>query len=855
LLFQRLLLKTAFFITPNLPCYAYLWRIQQMGKLYIPHYPVTEIAESLLVQLEQHHAVLLSAPPGAGKSTVLPLYLLEAPYLNGKKILMLEPRRLAARSVAARMADLLNEPLGKTVGYRIRFETCISDETRIEVVTEGILTRMLQNDPALEAYGIVIFDEFHERSIHADLGLALCREAQQLIRNDLRLLVMSATLELKGLQALLDAPVIESKGRQHPVEIKYLGASDYQSVAESAATHTVAVAEKHEGDILVFLPGEGEIKLAAERIKQSRPDWAVYPLFAQLQHHEQRRALLPDPSGRRRVVLATSIAETSLTIEGVHIVVDSGFMRKSRFSPTTGMSQLYTERVSVDSADQRAGRAGRLGPGVCYRMWSIADHERLASFRKPEILEADLCPLALELAAWGVSEPHTLTWIDPPPSGIYAGALETLQGINAVEGTKITAYGRDVHRLPCHPRVAHLLLSASNNDQKQLACDLAAVLEERDPLGKDAGVDINSRIELLRRYRGAQKLGKGFLRIAKTADSYLKLMGLEPNNGSFIPGETGLLLARMYPERIASAKPGNNALFQLANGRLASFAHTDSLAHEPWIAVAHLDQRETTGKIFMAAPLEPSDLAEFVKTNESVRWDSRNRQLVTATETRLGTLLLQSRPLAAPKPAWVKEALLQAVKQDGAVLLDWNSEVVNLQARVESLRKWNGAADYPSFNTEVLLAHAELWITPWLEKVRNAADFQKLPLLEALLAYLGWELQQKLNQLAPAFLIVPTGSKIKLEYYINGQTPVLAVRLQEMFGLTQTPTINQGIQPVVLHLLSPGYKPVQVTADLVSFWNGAYHEVKKELKRRYPKHAWPDDPFKALPVAKGRPMK
>ena len=854
MLFQRLLLKTAFFITPNLPCYAYLCRIQQMGKLSIPPYPVTEIAESLLVQLGQHHAVLLSAPPGAGKSTVLPLYLLDAPFLNSQKILMLEPRRLAARAVAARMADLLNEPLGKTVGYRIRFETCISDETRIEVVTEGILTRMLQNDASLEGYGLVIFDEFHERSLHADLGLALCREAQQIIRNDLRLLIMSATLELGSLQKMLGVPIIESSGRQFPVQINYLGATDSQAVAESTAIHALALADKHEGDILVFLPGEGEIKAAAEQLRQNRPSWAVHPLFAQLQHHEQRRALMPDPQGRRRVVLATSIAETSLTIEGIHIVLDSGFIRKSRFSPTTGMSQLYTERVSVDSADQRAGRAGRLGPGFCYRMWSIADHQRLALYRKPEILEADLCALALELAAWGVSNHSALTWIDPPPSALYAHALETLEGMGALEEGKITTYGKQIHRLPCHPRIAHLLLSATETDQKQLACDLAAVLEERDPLGKEAGIDINTRIELLRRYRAAQKLGKGFLRIAKTADSYLKLMDIQPNNGTVVPSETGLLLARMYPERIASAKPGNNALFQLANGRIASFAHTDALAHESWIAVAHLDQRENTGKIFLAAPLEPSDLAEFVKITDAVRWDTRNRQLVTATETRLGTLLLQSRPLAAPNPEMIKEALLQAVKQDGAVLLNWDNEVANLQARVESLRKWDAADGFPSFNTDALLSNAELWIIPWLEKVRNAADFQKLPLMEALSAYLGWELQQKLNQLAPAFLVVPTGSRIKLEY-INGQAPVLAVRLQELFGLTVTPSVNKGRQSVVLHLLSPGYKPVQVTSDLISFWNGAYHEVKKELKRRYPKHAWPDDPFKALPVAKGRPMK
>lgn len=804
----------------------------------------------------QRNTLIVNAPPGAGKSTLLPLALLEEPWLRKKKILMLEPRRLAARTIAARMASLWGDEVGKTIGYRVRFENRVSSHTRLEVVTEGILTRMLQHDNALEDVGLVIFDEFHERSLNADVALALCREAQQVLRPDLRIMVMSATLNMPELTALLDAPVAESEGRQYPVDIIYTTDADDTLLPELTARTVIKAVKTHEGDALVFLPGEGEIRKCEELLGEQLSGFSIHPLYGQLSQQEQLMAIMPNKQGRRKIVLATSIAETSLTIEGVSIVVDSGFARVSRFDPGSGLSKLETVRISKDSADQRAGRAGRLGKGVCYRMWTMATHERLAPHRVPEITEADLATLVLDMAQWGVKDVYQLTWLTPPPKAALAQATDTLRQLNALEGARLSEHGRQIQRLACHPRIAHMLLMAKETRQTQLATDIAAVLEERDPLPRETGIDINLRIEALRRAR-ANSLGAGrFARIEKVAASYRQLLKVEADNGAVDGFETGLLLAYAYPERIACAKPGNNAPFQLANGKYAVAGHHDDLAHEPWLAVAHMDMRTAgPGKIFLASPLDPKDLLPLVKEQDTVAWETRKGGFIATRELKIGSIVLQSKPLPLPDDAQRLDALSNVIKVEGESLLDFDETMIQLQNRIMSLRVWNPKEQWPDVETSQLLDHNKEWLSPYLQAVKKPEDLKKINLAEALFYWLNMEKQQALDTLAPSKIEVPSGSKIGLRYFANGAPPVLSVRLQEVFGLGDTPAINRGHTTLVLHLLSPGYKLVQVTTDLRSFWDNTYFEVKKELQRRYPKHAWPEDPWAAPPVAKGRSQK
>ncbi len=817
--------------------------------------PVVEIIPQTREALANNNTLIVNAPPGAGKSTLLPLALLEEPWLAGKKIILLEPRRLAARTIAARMASLWGDDLGKTIGFRIRFETKISAQTRLEVVTEGILTRMLQSDNALEEVGLVIFDEFHERSLNADLALALCRESQQVLRPDLRILVMSATLNMPQLTALLKAPVVESKGRQYPVELIYTNDADEFLLPELTARTVMTAVEKHPGDCLVFLPGEGEIRKTEEFLRQHLFEFSIHPLYGKLSPNEQLAAILPNKQGKRKVVLATSIAETSLTIEGISIVVDSGFGRNSRFDVRSGLSKLETIRISKDSADQRAGRAGRLGPGICYRMWTKATHERLAEHRVPEILEADLCSLMLDMSEWGVTDIAALCWLNAPPKASLAQAKDTLEQIGAIERGRITPHGKEIHRLACHPRIAHMLLLAETESDKQLACDLAAILEERDPLPRETGIDINLRVEALRRWRNQNNSGGRFFRIEKVSASYRKLLNIEAGNGPVDVFESGFLLAHAYPDRIASARPGNNAQFQLANGRIATAGHKDDLAHEAWLSVAHMDLRDGLGKIFLAAPLNPKDLKSLVKEVEIVTWDTRRGGLIASKDLRIGNIVLQSKPLNSASAEQLQEAISKAIANEGEQLLDFDEDMHQLQNRIKSLKLWNSGEIWPDVNTETLLEANNSWLAPYLKEVKKPEDLKKIKLSDALFHSLDWEQQQALNKLAPSKLEVPSGSRINIQYFPNGATPVLAVRLQEVFGLEDTPAVNNGKNKVVLHLLSPGYKPVQVTSDLKSFWNNLYHEVKKELQRRYPKHAWPDDPWTAPAVAKGRSHK
>ena len=805
--------------------------------------PVVSILNQIQELLAENNTLIINAPPGAGKSTLVPLDLLNLNQFAHQKIIMLEPRRLAARTIAERMASLLGEEVGETVGYRIRFENRVSKRTRIEVVTEGILTRMLHADNSLEGVAMVIFDEFHERSIHADVALALCREAQQILRPDLRIVIMSATLNLPQLSELLQAPVVQSDGRQFPVEVIYTGENDIRMLSEMAAQTTLKAIREREGDLLVFLPGEGEIRKCERLLKSEQLSFEVHPLYGMLPRNNQLAAILPHPKGKRKVILATSIAETSLTIEGVKVVVDCGYARTSRFDPRNGLSRLETVQISKDSADQRAGRAGRLEPGTCYRMWTHATHEQLADHRVPEILEADLADLVLDLAQWGIVDPTQLSWLTPPPKGAMLQASELLHQLEALENGRITPHGKELHRLPCHPRIAHMLLQAKTYGNVELATDLAAILEERDPLGKEAGIDINLRIEALRKQRAEHRMSKKMKRIDRVAESYRTIINCSANNDPVDPYETGLLLVFAYPERIAHARVGNNAQFQLSNGNLAMTGHRDDLAHEPWLAVAHLNAREGMGTIFLASPLNPRDLAPLVKSREIVSWDTRKGGLVAVSELRIGTIVLQSKPLPNPDPSQLQQAISEAIKKEGEQLLDFNEQVVQWQNRVLSLRKWYPEDKWPDVSTSALLLRNKEWLSPYLQGIRKPGELKKIDLVKALYYHLNIKQQNLLDELAPEKIKVPSGSSIRLYYQTNGMPPVLAVRLQEVFGLPNTPTVNAGKINVLMHLLSPGFKPVQVTSDLHSFWDTTYFEVKKELKRRYPKHAWPDDPW------------
>lgn len=818
--------------------------------------PITEIIPAVQYNLRHKNTLIVNAPAGAGKSTVLPLALLDEPWLDGKKILMLEPRRLAASTIAARMSSLIGEKPGQTVGYRIRFESRVSPSTRIEILTEGILTRMLLSDNALEGVGLVIFDEFHERSIFADEALALCREAQTVLRPDLHIMIMSATLDMPQLQDILKAPVAESKGKQYPVEIIY---SDFQAqdlimLPEVVCRAVVKAVGGREGDTLVFLPGEGEIRKCEELLKKRLPDFVIHPLYGKLPHAKQNLAIIPDKAGRRKIVLATSIAETSLTIQGIKIVVDSGYGRTSRFDPRSGLSHLETIQISKDSADQRAGRAGRLGPGTCYRLWSKATQERLQEHRIPEILEADLAPLLLDISEWGALNINQLSWLTPPPKGPLSQAYDTLTQLDALENGRITPQGKKINRLPCHPRIAHLLLMAQDTDMLGLATDVAALLEERDPLPNEAGIDINIRIEALRRQRSRKSLQKNMMRIEKVASSYRKMFKIEEDNGAVDPYETGVLLVYAYPERIACSRPGNNAQFQLSNGTYAMFSYKDDLAQESWLAVADVDAREGLGKIFLASPLNPRDLLPLVKEQEVVTWDTRKGGLIASRDLRIGGIVLQSKPLPSPNPEYKVKAISEAIQKEGKNLLDFDQKVTQWQNRVLSLRKWRPSEEWPDVSINALLLTNMEWLGPYLEQVKLPEDLHKIELLKILPQLLSWEQQKTLDRLAPQRITVPSGSEILVRYSANGESPVLEVRLQELFGLADTPKINEGITPLVIHLLSPGFKLVQITTDLRSFWDNAYFEVKKELRIKYPKHSWPDDPWNSTPV-KGVPRR
>lgn len=813
--------------------------------------PIIEIIPDLKKGLAEHNTLILQAAPGAGKSTYLPLQLLNEPWLAGKKIILLEPRRLAAKTVASRLAFQLNEEVGETVGYKIRFENKISNSTRLEILTEGILTRMLQEDGALENIGLVIFDEFHERSLHADLALALTREIQTILRPDLRILIMSATIDGEKLSSVLNnAPIITSKGRQHPIKFNYEGADEKIPLHLQMARVIKKAMNENSGDILAFFPGAGEIARTAEILEREKINAKIFPLFGDMPIHLQQEAILPAKNGERKIVLATSLAETSLTIEGVNIVVDCGFSRVPKFDTRSGLTRLETIRVTKDSADQRAGRAGRLGPGICYRLWTEGFNHHLVPHRSAEILDADLASLVLELSNWGTEKINSLTWLSTPPAGTVMQAKELLEQLGALEKNKISIRGKEMLRLPTHPRIAHLLIEGRKSKQHSLACDIAALLEERDPLPKEAGADLVLRIEVLRKFRRKEFVNadkKRLERIERIAQQWRKLIGTEIENSNPNHEEVGKLIAAAYPERIG--KMETQGRFRLANGRMAKLEDGDSLINEKWLAISNLDGGTSKdGKIYIAAPLNPKDISYLASEKKTIEWDDKKGELIAKIEKRVGEIILESKGIKNISDEEKIEILIDAVRKNGMELLDWKEEVTDWLARIECAKKWNESGNWPNVNREYLLSSSKEWLAPYLSQVKRKEDFKKLDLLTILSSTLSYEQQHRLEKLVPEKIIVPSGSFIRIQYNADGNFPVLAVRLQELFGMLETPTVCDGKIKLMMHLLSPAYRPVQVTQDLMSFWQNTYPEVRKELRMRYPRHSWPEDPFTAIAI-------
>ena len=773
---------------------------------------------------------------------------------------MLEPRRLAARQIAERMAELLGEPVGKTVGYRIRFETKVSNETRIELLTEGILTRMLESDPTLDGVSTVIFDEFHERSLHSDLAFALTRQAQKILRPDLRLVVMSATIDASAICEALDAPLIESKGRMFPVEVLYAKEdTDRREVPQAAASAVRRALQEQEGDILVFLPGQAEIMKCVEMLKGSPA--TILPLYGNLSPADQRRAILPSGKGERKVVLATPIAETSLTIEGVRIVIDSGLCRTLVFDQKTGLSHLETVQISMDMATQRMGRAGRLAPGVCYRLWTKAAEHHMAEQRRAEIEYADLAPMLLDIAAFGESDVMALPWLTPPPTHGVAAARQLLLSLGAIDAAGvITPFGRRMVKLPCHPRISRMILQAASIREVALACDIAALLEEKDPLVESENdVDIAGRISMLRKARQRKSLAQ-FGRIAMVAEAYRKMMKTGEDNTDVATETIGSLVAYAYPERIAM-QMDRAGRYRLASSDEVRLDRSDPLSTCPWLAIGPLQTspKGGLGKVFLAAAVEPSDLEGLATERDIVAWDDRQDCLLMQHEWRIGRLQLRSKPIHDAPREMQERVLCDAVAKNGLSMLSWNDDVSALQRRVAQVAAWHPELNIPNLSTPHLLVTANDWLPYYLDdggRLRiTGAALHKIDLCAALWALIPYDLQQQIERLAPSHIVVPTGSRIRLDYRVGAEAPVLSVRLQECFGMKETPCVNEGRVPVLMELLSPGYKPVQLTSDLGSFWQNTYFEVRGELRRRYPKHYWPDNPLEAEPTSKVKKVK
>ena len=872
--------------------------------------PASQIAVGVNEALHTNSSLVVTAPPGAGKSTLLPLTILSS-LGEGEKILMLEPRRLAARQIAERMAQMLGEQVGETVGYRVRFESRVSKRTRIEVLTEGILTRMIVDDATLDGVSVVIFDEFHERSINSDLALALTRQAQQIIRPDLKIVIMSATIDASNICAALQAPLIESEGRMFPVELHYADEdTDPRDIAAAAASTTIEAYKKYEGDILVFLPGQAEIERCYELLSKSQHLTAspsqpintsthqhlttstsqpittatshhltIHPLYGNLSPEDQRRAIAPSAPGERKIVIATPIAETSITIEGVRVVIDAGLCRQVVFDARTGLSHLETVRISMDMATQRMGRAGRVAEGVCYRLWTKASEHLMAEQRKPEIEEADLAPMVLDTAAFGESDAEALPWLTMPPRAGVFKAKELLTALGAIdENGNITSIGKRMATLPCHPRIArmilattnlttstpqgvhlsqvhqqHLTTSTSHHNNTSLACDIAALLEEKDPLSESGGTDLTLRLSALRAARRKKQLGR-WQRIAKIAAEYRRMAHTDEDNRDPAPTEAGLLVAYAYPERIAHSTNSIGG-YRLASGANVQLDAADQQSAHSWLAIASLYSAPgTTGRVFLAAPIGPDDLEkEFVKEVDNIAWDTKQGCVVMQREQRIGKLMLSQKQIHDADKERLKGIVCEAMKKDGLTMMAWSEKAVEqVQRRVAQVAAWHPELALPDVSTEHLLSTAADWLPFYLEeggRVKTSVqELRKLNLADIIWNILPYEAQLEVDRLAPTHIEVPTGSHIRIDYRSGAEAPVLSVRLQECFGMERTPCVDDGRQPLLMELLSPGFKPVQLTQDLASFWQGTYFEVRKELRRRYPKHYWPENPLEAEAV-------
>jgi ATP-dependent helicase HrpB len=829
--------------------------------------PIDDALPRLRDAVLKHQAVVLQAPPGAGKTTRVPLALLDI--LPAGKIVMLEPRRLATVSAARWMAHQLGEEAGGTVGYAIRFDTRITSRTRIEVVTEGVLTRRIQADPGLAGTSLVIFDEFHERSLHADLALALCLDVQKGLRPDLKLLIMSATVDADPIAALLGgAPVVASAGRAFPVEERFLG--ERQEPLPLRVSYAVITALREtNGDILVFLPGTGEIRAAIRELEDSidlrEERLSLHPLYGDLPFDEQERAILPS-SDHRKVVLATNIAETSLTIEGVRVVIDGGLTRMLRYDPVTGMNRLLTVPLSRASAEQRRGRAGRLGPGVCYRLYGIDNLKGMSPYSPPEILVSDLVPLVLELAVWGIRDPSELAWLDPPPRAAWDTGLRLLQDLGGLDNLGlVTPAGREMVRLPLHPRLACLLLHSRTLGCLRLGADLAALLTEKDIMwqGREERTvhepDILDRVEALRTARRGKhdpRIDPAALRrVERTATQIRELMNIPSGVEEESPNLVSRLLLSAYPDRICRRRAEAVGIFVHMQGRAVRVSRDSHLLGSPYLIAVRVDAGERAeGFVHLAAAVTAEvlreDCAGSIRTVRIVRWDDREKRVRATVEDRLGNIVLSSRP-EAPNDDEVLPILLSEIRKDHR-LLSFSREARQLQARVTLIRGAFPHEDWPDLSKSALFERPQKWLTSSLFGIRTAADFARIDTLHAIKSRLTWDQQRLLEERAPAAVTVPSGSRIKLDY-LQGGTPVLAVRLQELFGLADTPTIANGRVRVLLHLLSPAGRPVQVTQDLRNFWNAVYPEVRKELRGRYPRHPWPDDPWHAIPTKRTKP--
>ncbi len=829
--------------------------------------PVHEVLDELTSALRNVPDVILEAPPGAGKTTCVPLALLAEEWLAGQKIIMLEPRRLAARAAAQRMAHMLGEKAGETVGYRVRLESAVGPQTRIEVVTEGILVRMLQDDPSLDGVGLVIFDEFHERNLDADLGLALCLQGRELFREDqpLRLLIMSATLDGAQIQQLLpEAPLVSSAGRMYPVDVEYLGYNPNKRLEEQVSVAVRQALEAESGSVLVFLPGQAEIRRAAQQladVEQVYPGVRLFPLFGDLDFNRQQQAIAPAADGERKIVLATSIAETSLTIDGVRVVIDAGLSRYAAFDPNTGMSRLHTRRLSRAASIQRSGRAGRTEPGVCYRLWSREQQDQLAPYSDPEISNADLVPLVLQLQSWGVSDPAELDWLDLPPAGAVAQANALLVNLSALakdadNGTlSITSLGEQMAALPVHPRLARMLILGAQQGQLTLAADIAALLSER------SGIDSSDFSRHVAWLQGEIREGSHNAPLRKRcrqlAAQFSRLVqkrtGKQADQSDVASADShedwlAVLLSYAYPDRIAARRNPQSHDYLLSNGRAARLRQHDPLQKSAFLVIAEQGGRQghSIDQIYAAVPLSKSLFQGALKgltvSCDHVEWDTSGERLRSERQTRIGAIVSHRADLPDASPELRVKATLSMIAKRGLHLLNWES-ATGLRQRLAFLHQQTPDS-WPDMSDRALIAELADWLGPYLDNIRQLAQLKKLNMQDILLARLSWEQQQALNTLAPVSIKLPAGSNARLDYSQN--PPVLAVRLQEMFGCTTTPTIGRGTA-VMLHLLSPARRPLQVTQDLASFWQNSYREVQKDMKGRYPKHYWPDNPMEADP--------